>query len=99
MQRILFVLLTALAVSVPALANEELAKEKKCTKCHSVDRTKVGASYKDLAKKYAGQADAPAKLAANIIKGVKGSGEEMPPNPQVSEADAKALANWILSLK
>ncbi len=99
MKRILLVLIAAMAVSAPALANEELTKEKKCTKCHATDRVKTGPSYREMGKKYAGQADGAAKMAASIIKGIKGSGEEMPPNPQLSETDAKTIATWILTLK
>jgi cytochrome c len=54
-----------------------------------------------MAVKYAGQKDAADKLATKIIKG--GSGVwgvvPMPANPQVSEAEAKQLASWILSQK
>ncbi len=99
MKRILSILIAAMAVSAPVLANEEFAKEKKCTKCHATDRVKTGPSFREMAKKYTGQADASAKLATIIIKGFKGTGEEMPANPQINEADAKTFANWILSLK
>ena len=82
-------------------ADEALAKAKNCMACHAVDKKLVGPSYKDVAKKYAGQKDAVDKLAAKIIKG--GSGVwgpvPMPANTQVSAAEAKELATWVMSLK
>lgn len=92
MKRILLALVAAIAVSAPALADEALAKAKKCNTCHAVDKTKVGPSFKDIAKK-GGDA---AKMATVIVKG---NGAAMPPSPQVSDAEAKKLAAWIMSLK
>jgi cytochrome c len=87
--------------SAPAFANADLAKAKNCMACHAVDKKLVGPAYKDVAAKYAGQADAAAKLAAKVQKGGVGVWGQvpMPPNPQVNEADAKALVEWILSQK
>ena len=69
--------------------------------CHAVDKKVVGPAYKDVAAKYAGQKDAVDKLAQKVMKG--GSGVwgpvPMPANPQVSEAEAKQLVAWILTLK
>jgi cytochrome c len=97
-------LLTLLASAVtaltalPALADPALAASKNCMACHAVERKLVGPSYKDVAKKYAGQKDAADKLAAKIMKGGSGvwGAIPMPANPQVSEAEAKKLAAWVL---
>jgi cytochrome c len=66
--------------------------------CHAVDKKVLGPSYQEVAKKYAGKKDAMATVVASIQKG--GSGKwgpvPMPAQPTVSEADAKALATWIL---
>ena len=87
--------------AVPAFANADLAQKKNCMACHAVDKKLVGPAYKDVAAKYAGQKDAVEILSAKVIKG--GSGVwgpiPMPANPQVSEAEAKQLVQWILSLK
>lgn len=85
----------------PAFASEELAKSKNCLACHAVDKKLVGPAYKDIAAKYAGQADAAATLAAKVQKGGVGvwGNIPMPPNAQVNDADAKTLVEWILSLK
>ena len=101
MKRILLALVAAVAVSAPALADEAMAKAKKCTACHAVDKTKVGPSFKDVAKKYVGNKEAADKLATVIIKGGTGSFGQtpMPPSAGVSDAEAKQLTAWILSLK
>lgn len=89
-----------------AQADEALAKAKNCLACHSVDKKVVGPAYKDIAKRYAGQKDAEAKLAEKVIKGGKGAwakelGAEipMPPNAMVKPDEATKLVKWILSLK
>ncbi|BBL23994.1 MULTISPECIES: c-type cytochrome [Comamonas] len=101
MKRVLITLTLTLSVAAPAMADLALAQSKNCMACHAVDKKLVGPSYKDVAGKYAGQKDAADKLAAKIVKG--GSGVwgpvPMPANTQVSEADAKKLAAWILTLK
>ena len=93
-------LILALAAG-PAFANAELAQKKNCMACHAVDKKLVGPAYKDVAAKYAGQKDAVDKLSAKILKG--GSGVwgpvPMPANAQVSDAEAKKLAAWVLTLK
>lgn len=101
MKRTLITLAMTLSVAVPAIADQALATSKNCMACHAVDKKLVGPSYKDVAAKYAGQKDAVDKLAAKIIKG--GSGVwgpiPMPANAQVSEADAKKLAAWVMTQK
>ncbi|MED5618771.1 c-type cytochrome [Ideonella sp. BN130291] len=88
-------------LAAPAFANQELAQKKNCMACHAVDKKLVGPAYKDVAAKYAGQKDAADKLAEKIQKG--GSGVwgpvPMPPNTQVSAAEAKQLAQWVMTLK
>ncbi|HYP66858.1 MAG TPA: c-type cytochrome [Thiobacillaceae bacterium] len=92
---------TALMVAVPAFANQELAQKNGCLACHSVDKKVVGPAYKDVAKKYAKDKGAAAKLFTKVKKG--GSGVwgpvAMPPNPQVKDADLKKIIAWILSQK
>jgi cytochrome c len=89
------------AASGSAMASADLAKAKNCMACHAVATKLVGPAYKDVAAKYAGQKDAEAKLVAKVIKGGSGSwgAVPMPANPQVSEADAKALVKWIMAQK
>lgn len=100
MKRLLLALLSTTVVITSALADADLAKKKNCLACHAVDNKVVGPGYKEIAKKYAGQ-DASGKLAAKIRQGGAGvwGVVPMPANPQVSEAEAKQLASWILTLK
>lgn len=90
--------LGSMLASLPAHASLALAQKNACMACHAVDKKLVGPSYQDISKKYAGQADAEAKLTDSIRKG--GSGKwgpvPMPAQPALSEADAKTLAAWVL---
>ena len=88
------------AVTGQAAADEALAKAKNCMTCHAVGQKLVGPAYKDVAAKYKGQGDAVAKLAAKIKTGGKGVWGEipMPPN-NVTDDEAKKLAQWVLSAK
>jgi len=104
MKRALLIMAAMTTLAAPAIADEALAKSKNCMACHAVDKKLVGPAYKDVAKKYAGDAKAVDVLAARIVKGSEvGKGNwgavPMPPNPQVSEAEAKKLAAWVLSIK
>lgn len=90
-----------LTLSSVASADQALAQKNACMSCHAVDKKVVGPAYKDVAKKYAGDKTAEAKLLAKVKAGGKGVWGDipMPPNPQVSDADAKKIIAWILSLK
>lgn len=84
-----------------ALANADLAKAKNCLACHAADKKIVGPSYKEVAAKYASDKDAVNKLAKKIREGGVGAWGQvpMPANPQVSEAEARTLATWIMGTK
>ena len=96
----LLIALTAVAAA-PAFAQADLAQKKNCMACHAIDKKLVGPSYKDVAAKYAGQKDAVDKLAQKVVKGGSGSwgAVPMPANPQVTEAEAKQLVQWVLQQK
>lgn len=89
--------LATVAATMPALADMAMAQKYACTACHAVDKKVVGPAYADVAKKYAGQKDAVAKLTESIAKG--GSGKwgpvPMPAQTAVPAADVAALAAWI----
>ena len=84
-----------------AFASADLAKAKNCMACHAVANKVVGPSFKDIAGKYAGQADAEDKLSQKVMKGGSGAWGPvpMPANPQVSDAEARTLVRWVLTLK
>jgi cytochrome c len=79
---------------------EALAKAKGCYACHDVNAKKVGPAFKDVAKKLAGKPDAVAYLSERIKKGGVGEWGNVPMPPQnVTDEEAKKLAEWVLSLK
>ena len=88
-------------IATPALADQALLKKNNCMACHAVDKKLVGPSYKAVADRYRGQSDAADKLAKKIRAGGAGvwGPIPMPPHPQVSEADAKTMATYILNIK
>jgi cytochrome c len=87
--------------STSALANPELAKQKNCLACHTIDKKLVGPAYKDVAKKYENDKDALARLSKKVREGGVGVWGQipMPAEPQVNEAESVILVKWILSLK
>jgi cytochrome c len=86
---------------VTAQANEALARKNDCMGCHAVASKLVGPAYKDVAAKYAAQADAQTLLAQSIRNGSVGKWGDvpMPAHPKLSDADAKKLAAWVLKAK
>jgi len=101
MKRALLLLAASSVLAMPALADEALAKSKNCLACHAMDKKMVGPAFKDVAAKYAKDKSAADKLALKVQKGGSGvwGAVPMPANPQVSDADAKKLVAWVLSVK
>ena len=93
--------LAASALCAPAWADLALATSKNCMACHAVDKKIVGPAFKDIAAKYAGDKTAVDRLATKIQKGGGGvwGPLPMPANTQVSEAEARKLATWVLTIK
>ena len=81
----------SLVAAAPAQSQEALAKSAGCLNCHAVDSKKVGPSFKDIAAKNKGNADAEAKLVKEISTG---SGH---PKVNAKEDDVKSLVKWVLS--
>ena len=91
------------AATIDAAAAQALAKDNECFKCHTIDKTKKGPSYKKIALKYKGKADAEAKLVKHITTGPKvkledGSEEDHKIIETKDDAQIKNLIHWILSL-
>lgn len=74
-----------------------LLASNSCTACHGINNKIVGPGFNEIAAKYKGRADAEAYLAGKIKSGGSGvfGAVPMPPQPQVSDADALAMAKWI----
>ena len=92
----------AAAMTVPAQAGpvDDAMNKAGCMACHQKDKKLVGPSFKDIAAKYKGQADAVAKLADKVRKGGAGVWGPVPmaPNPpdKINDADLKAAIELIL---
>lgn len=84
-----------------AAADDEMLKKFNCMACHAIDQKRLGPPLKSVAAKYAGDTGAAAMLAKKIQAGGAGAWGQMPmpAQPQVSDADAQTLADYILSLK
>ena len=80
---------------------QTLMQRNNCTACHLIDRHQYGPKFNDVAARYAGNAEALAMLATKIRVGGTGVwGEDvMPPQPNISEADARTIAELVLALK
>ena len=88
------------ALRVSAADGPAMAKASQCTVCHATEGRQVGPSFKEISVKYKDDANAADKLASSIRGGSSGKwgAVPMPPNGGVSDADAHALAAWILGL-
>ncbi|GAB2902983.1 c-type cytochrome [Paralcaligenes ginsengisoli] len=95
--------LASLFCALPATAQTtglDLARASNCLSCHQVDGRRVGPSFTLVARRFAGQAGAVDYLASTIRSGGRGrwGAVPMPAQPQVSPEQAKAIAEWILTL-
>jgi len=100
----LIISLPTIAAGVDAEAAKALAKENDCFKCHAIDKTKKGPSYKKIAAKYKGKPDGESKLITNFTTSPKvkledGTEEEHKAINTKDMNKMKNLANWILSLE
>jgi len=98
--RILIAFTAGMLLAGPALADETLAKKYNCLACHQIDKKGVGPAYKEIAKKYKGQAGIEVKLAQKVKKGGSGVWGQipMPPNAAAPDGDIKKLVEWILKM-
>ncbi len=89
----------ALLMSSSTLASPELARSKNCIACHHMERKMIGPAYKAVAERYAKDEAAVPKLSEKVIKGGAGSWGQtpMPPQANVTPAEAETLVKWILS--
>ncbi len=94
-------MLGVLVSAAPVHADQDLVVKKNCLACHQIDKRKYGPNFTEVAAKYADQKGAVDILAKKIRKGGTGvwGQDVMPPQPQVSQKDARALATYVLSLK
>ena len=76
------------------------ASSKGCMACHQVDTKRVGPPLRGVAERYAGEPRALDYLSDKIRHGSRGDwgAVPMPAQSQVSDAEARDLVNWVLSL-
>lgn len=92
-----------LMIAGSAMAADMPAEGKaKCGACHAVDKKVVGPAFNEVAKKYAGDAEAASKIAANVTKG-GAFGWKMGMMPAkgmgASPAEIESLSKFIAGLK
>lgn len=91
------------ALAADEEAAKTLARQNGCFKCHAVEKKKDGPSYKDVAAKYRGKANAEERLFTHITSGEKakfpdGHEEDHKIIKTKDTAQIKNLISWILSL-
>jgi cytochrome c len=91
-------------VEAPAVAKKDgkaLIEGSDCRTCHKDDAKLIGPAYQDVAKKYENNAANVKMLAEKVIKGGQGNWGEIPMagHPSLSEEDASAMVEYILSMK
>jgi cytochrome c len=90
-----------IGLTASVYADDALLVKSNCLACHAVDKRKYGPTFNEVAAKYANDSKAAEKLARKIKAGGKGvwGDDVMPSQPNLSKADALALAKYVLSLK
>jgi cytochrome c len=88
----------------PVVAKKDgkaLIEASDCRTCHKDDSKLIGPAYQEVAKKYENNEANVKMLAEKIIKGGQGNWGEIPMagHPNVSEEDASAMVEYILSMK
>ena len=95
---------TAFAADDDGAEFKAILKKNDCFKCHAIDKTKKGPSYKKIAAKYKGkEAEGETKMIKNITTGPKvkledGTEEEHKVIDIKDPQELKKLVHWILSL-
>lgn len=96
-------LLVGMSVAPPAPASQQLHYKAGCVACHMVDRKLVGPSYKDIAARYKGRADAIPYLSQRVRKGGPGNWGTVPMAAndvkRLSDKELTELLGWILATK
>lgn len=81
---------------------KQLMQKNSCTACHYVDKRKYGPNFLEVSKKYE---KADKTTLSRLIKKMRAGGagvwgeDPMPPQPQLSQADAQQMLVLMLALK
>lgn len=78
-----------------------IAQKNGCLACHQLDKKLVGPAWKEVGRRYGGQAGAEEKLLVKVKKGGKDvwGPVPMPPNATVKDPDIRTLVQFVLTLK
>jgi cytochrome c len=87
----------AVAASAKGPNVNNLLAANSCTACHGMKNKIVGPGFNEIAAKHKGKANLEAYLVGKIKNGGSGvfGAIPMPAQPQVKDADAQAIAQWI----
>ncbi len=85
----------------PKKDGQALINGSDCRTCHKDDSKLIGPAYQDVAKKYENNAANVKMLTEKIINGGQGNWGEIPMagHPNLSQDDAAAMVDYILSMK
>jgi cytochrome c551/c552 len=89
------------AAAAPAFAAEPPASmtHRRCYICHSDHEALAGPSFAAIAAWYRKEPDAVRRMAQVIRTGASSGGPwHMPPHPEVSTSEARAMARYILTV-
>ena len=87
--------------AAPKKDGQALINSSDCRTCHKDDSKLIGPAYQDVAKKYENNAANVKMLTEKIINGGQGNWGEIPMagHPNLSQDDASAMVDYILSMK
>jgi cytochrome c551/c552 len=93
---------TAQAAAPSAAATVDvraIATQNACLACHGVDQRVVGPSFREIAAKYQGDANAATHVAVKVKNGGVGTWGQvpMPAQGHVKDEQIKQLVDWILA--
>ena len=92
MKKIVFAAVaTAMLGATGAAFAQDATAKLGCNTCHALDAKKMGPSYKTIAQKFKGNANAEKELVAKLMAG-KGH-----PAAKGAEADVAAAVKWTLA--
>ncbi len=99
-RKLICLVMSLLPVAAWAQFQGAPASSKYCLACHQIDTRRVGPPLRSVAERYAGQPQAMDYLVNKVLHGSRGDwgAVPMPAQSQLSEAQARELVKWVLSL-
>ena len=87
-------------VASAELMGKALMENSDCKACHKIAEKSIGPSYAQVSERYLNNPKASSHLTNKIIRGGSGVWGEnaMPAHPDMSEAEARQIVTWVLSL-